>query len=187
VSVVVEHHDRWLHLVIDRPQARNALNNATLQALLDALGAARNHTDLRSIVVSGAGGLAFSAGIDLVERRSLDFEGMGRQSRLVLEVIRSFVFCPVPIIASIRGWCLGGGLVHEVVERAAFDDAIHAKVAELQMLAPDAVSAVKESLRRSITLPLEEAFEVDQELRRPLDRSDAHHKLLQASLQVPPR
>ena len=67
-----------LRLRIDRPQARNALNNATLQALAAALDEASRDAQLRCIVIDGAGGVAFSAGIDLVERRTLDVEAMGR-------------------------------------------------------------------------------------------------------------
>lgn len=74
------------------------------------------------------------------------------------------------------------GLVSSVVPRGALAEAVAQAVAELRKLSPPAVAALKESLRRSIALPLEEAFEMDQKLRRPLDGDPAHHAALHAAL-----
>lgn len=240
---VLREEDR-LRLRLDRPEARNALNNATLHALLTALGEAPRDARLRCIVLEGAGGAAFCAGVDLVERRTLDVDGMGRQSRLVLDVVRAVSFSPLPVIAAIDGWCLGAGLevalacdlriaseasrfgfpemalgtypgaggavllprvvgharatellmstrrldaaqalhmglVHAVAAGAGLAGAVDAAVADLRKMSTSALRALKESLRRSVVLPLEDAFEMDQGLRRPLDASPEHREALQ--------
>lgn len=247
MSLLVRRHDDWLQLTFDRPQARNALDNATLRALAAALDEACADPRLRCIVIEGAGGTAFCAGIDVVERRGLSQAEMGQQSRLALQVVRAVTLSPIPVLAAIDGWCLGAGLelalgcdlriatdaarfgfpemalgtypgaggavllprvvgharasallmstrrldasealatglVHAVVPRGALAEAVAEAVAELRKLSPPAVAAVKESLRRSISLPLEEAFEMDQKLRRPLDGDPAHQAALQAAL-----
>ena len=247
MSLQVRREGDRLHLRLNRPEARNALNNATLQALAAALDEASRDAQLRCIVLEGEGGAAFCAGIDLVERRTLDLDAMGRQSRLVLDVVRAVAFSPLPVIAAIDGWCLGAGLevalacdlrlaseesrfgfpemalgtypgaggavllprvvgharatgllmstrrldaaealriglVHTVVPRAGFAQALDEATADLQRMSRAALRAVKESLRRSITLPLEQAFEMDQGLRRPLDAGVEHR----AALQRPP-
>lgn len=244
MSLHVSDEGDRLRIALDRPQARNALDNATLEALSAELERASRDPQLRCIVLEGRGGVAFCAGIDLVERRTLDVEAMGRQSRLVLDLVRAVAFSPLPVIAAIDGWCLGAGLelalacdlrlashasrfgfpemalgtypgaggavllprvvgharatelllstrrldaaqalriglVHAVVPSAGLAEAVEAAAADLQKMSRAAVRAVKESLRRSLVLPLDEAFEMDQGLRRPLDASPEHRDALQ--------
>jgi enoyl-CoA hydratase len=246
-NVLVRREASAVRLTLNRPQARNALNNATLAELAAALTEAQADSQVRCIVIDGAGGLAFSAGIDLMERRTLDVAAMGRQSRAVLDIVRAIALSPVPVVAAVDGWCLGGGLemalacdlrlasdasrfgfpemalgtypgaggavllprivgparavslllstqrldaaqaldaglVTSVMPRASFEEAVKARVDEICSLSPAATRAVRESLRRSITLPLDEAFEMDQGLRRPLDASDDHRQAVQQAL-----
>ena len=244
MSLQVRREDDRLRLRLNRPEARNALNNATLHALAAALEQASRDAQLRCVILEGEGGAAFCAGIDLVERRTLDVDAMGRQSRLVLDVVRAVALSPLPVIAAIDGWCLGAGLeialacdlrlaseaarfgfpemalgtypgaggavllprvvgharatgllmstqrldaheslriglVHSVAPRSGFEQAVDAAAADLQKMSRAALRAVKESLRRSVVLPLEEAFEMDQGLRRPLDSGTEHRLALQ--------
>jgi enoyl-CoA hydratase/carnithine racemase len=96
-------------LTIDRPAQRNPLDDATLEAVVTALQAARA-TAARAIVLTGAGLLAFSAGSDIKEMAGqtpaerLAHTALGQQVGAAIEAH------PAPVIAAIEGYCLGGGL-----------------------------------------------------------------------------
>jgi enoyl-CoA hydratase/carnithine racemase len=99
-----------LRCILARPAARNALNTAMLERLLAALVQADRDDTLRCITLESADSAAFSAGIDLRERRTLSQEGMAHQSGLVLALVQALGQAPVPVVAAIDGWCLGAGL-----------------------------------------------------------------------------
>jgi len=110
-TIRVETDDRGIRtLTIDREQQRNALDRATLDELEDALRGAANATDVRVVVLRGAGSNAFSAGADLKEvlaHQTLDdrrrhFDGVAR-------VIRAMHELGVPVIARVQGFALAGG------------------------------------------------------------------------------
>ncbi len=221
-------------LAIARPEQLNALTNAVLAGLLDALEAACKDKAVRAVVITGAGDKAFCAGIDLAERGGLDEAGKAAQSQAVLRLVRAVHDAPKPVIASIGGWCLGAGLelalgcdiriasqaarfafpemslgaypggggavlLPRVIGRAkALDwlmaprrlDAAEALAmglvtrvvaadelaaatrklaADTAQLAPRAAAALKASINQGLDLPLPQAFDADQALRRPLD------------------
>jgi enoyl-CoA hydratase len=86
-------------VTIDRPERRNALDHATLDALLRAL---RDATDARVIVLTGAGG-HFCAGADL---STVEDRGFTARLRQVLDALSD---APQPVIASVSGAALGAG------------------------------------------------------------------------------
>ncbi|MCU0946248.1 MAG: enoyl-CoA hydratase [Rubritepida sp.] len=98
-------------LVLDRPQQRNALSIALLEALHDALRAAE---DARCIVLA-AEGPAFSAGHDLRELTAARAEADGgrafyaRTMALCSQVMRQVVEHPVPVIAAVEGVATAAG------------------------------------------------------------------------------
>lgn len=94
---------------IDRPRAKNALDRRTLADLLEAAEAARKDTELRAIVLTGAGD-AFVSGADLRELRGQNsaddarsFAAAGSDLCDALEAL------PVPVIAAVPGPAFGGG------------------------------------------------------------------------------
>ncbi len=98
--------DVW---TIDRPEAKNALDRKTVEALLGALAHARTDSSLRAVVLTGAGG-AFVSGGDLRELRDRnsradaeEFAAAGAELCAGLEGLR------VPVLAAIAGPALGGG------------------------------------------------------------------------------
>ena len=96
------------YLVIDRPEALNALN---AQVLAD-LDAALDNIDLdliRCVIVRGAGEKSFVAGADIAQMKDLDpagGEAFGKQGNDVFLKLESF---PIPVIAAVGGYALGGG------------------------------------------------------------------------------
>jgi enoyl-CoA hydratase len=99
---------RVLHLRIDRPERRNALDAETRAALIDGVDWAAASDDVGVVVISGNGGKAFASGADLAEGVALDADQYRAQAaeRRVYDAIAE---CPRPVIAMIDGWCLGGG------------------------------------------------------------------------------
>ena len=108
-----------VHLMLNRPDKRNALND-DLVAALDGFFAAVP-SDTRAIVVSGAGG-HFSSGLDLsqhVARQPLEVMAHSRNWHRVMAGIAT---SPVPVVAAMSGAVMGGGL--------EFAAACHVRVAE---------------------------------------------------------
>jgi enoyl-CoA hydratase len=96
-------------LTVDRPQARNALNTATLQELENALRAVATNSQLRVLIVTGAGEKAFVAGADITEMAELTPRQAGEFSGLGQRVFQQLASLPIPTIAAVNGFALGGG------------------------------------------------------------------------------
>lgn len=96
-------------LTLNRPQALNVLNAATLDELAQAIAQVGTDAAARVLLVTGAGDKAFVAGADIGEMQALtpaqakDFSGKGMQVMQALEAL------PVPVIALVQGYALGGG------------------------------------------------------------------------------
>lgn len=96
------------YLVIDRPEALNALN-AQVLADLDAALDAIDLDLIRCVIVRGAGEKSFVAGADIAQMKDLDpagGEAFGKQGNDVFLKLESF---PIPVIAAVGGYALGGG------------------------------------------------------------------------------
>ena len=98
-------------LTLNRPEKRNALSNALRGELFAALEAADRDTQVRVIVIRGAGP-CFSSGYDLAGVGPLPFHTAGAQgqwARHVVEGCFRMWDLAKPIIAQVHGWCLAGG------------------------------------------------------------------------------
>ncbi|MBI2888034.1 MAG: enoyl-CoA hydratase/isomerase family protein [Chloroflexi bacterium] len=109
-AVLYEKRDRKAYITINRPEAMNALNTAVREGMRDALSELRDDNDVLVGIVTGAGGRAFSAGMDLKERTQLDQAG-GLQGGQPVTGDGRWTELGVfkPIIAAIDGYCLAGG------------------------------------------------------------------------------
>jgi enoyl-CoA hydratase len=106
----VETHEGIRTLTVDRPEKLNALNAAVLEMLDVRLAEAQNETDLRCVIVTGAGDKAFIAGADIGELSRLtplDGREHARRGQALLDRIENL---PFPSIAAINGFAYGGGL-----------------------------------------------------------------------------
>jgi enoyl-CoA hydratase len=95
-------------LTVDRPEVRNALDGETVAEFHRALDALEADPDARVLIVTGGGDRVFVAGADV---RSL----LARSNRDVLAGVNNRLFArleafPLPTIAAVNGWALGGGL-----------------------------------------------------------------------------
>lgn len=104
--------DGIAHVVMDAPPV-NALTSQGWHDLADALLAAGKDPETR-VVVLRAEGRGFNAGVDIKE---LAVEGGGSDPKALVEVNRgcyaafaAVYECEVPVVASVHGFCLGGGI-----------------------------------------------------------------------------
>ena len=108
--VLYEKRDRKAYITLNRPEAMNALNSAVRQGLQEAILDLRDDDHILVGIVTGAGGRAFSAGMDLKQRAQSD--QAASPSREVPTADNRWTELGVwkPIIAAIDGYCLAGGL-----------------------------------------------------------------------------
>jgi enoyl-CoA hydratase/carnithine racemase len=107
--VNVEHGDRVRHIVLDRPDKRNAIHHDMVLELRDAAREAYEATDVHCVIVRGEG-RAFSAGIDINQLGKLGGAALLRPFRRdCVELVNLLEEMPKPVIAQIHGACLGLG------------------------------------------------------------------------------
>ena len=95
-------------ITINRPKALNALNSAVLEEL-DATFKAVDLDTTRCLILTGAGDKSFVAGADIGEMSTLtkaEGEAFGKKGNDVFRKIETF---PIPVIAAVNGFALGGG------------------------------------------------------------------------------
>lgn len=97
-------------LTLNRPDSLNAINAQMRREVIDAMGAASSDDQVKAVVLTGAGDRAFSAGADIGEFRDPEDPAEERNRRHERSWHQAISDCPKPVIAQIRGYCLGGGL-----------------------------------------------------------------------------
>ncbi len=107
--VSVERHDAAARISLSRPEKRNAISTALAADLRTAFETLAEDPDLRVVVLSGDGP-SFCAGADIGELAHLTPETAETFIRSLHEAIAAVMACPVPVIAAIRGACVGAGL-----------------------------------------------------------------------------
>lgn len=97
-------------LTLDRPDALNALNGELLLEIGLALDLVEADAEVRALIVTGAG-RGFCAGADLAGFADLDDVFSGREAALAgQDVMNSLAALPIPVIAALHGFAVGGGL-----------------------------------------------------------------------------
>lgn len=92
-------------IIINNPAKRNALSRSMWFGLNEILDDCLNEfRSIRVLILTGEGSIAFSSGADLTEK---DSEFSDQKIPQIRQRIRHF---PLPIVAQINGFCLGGGL-----------------------------------------------------------------------------
>jgi enoyl-CoA hydratase len=110
-SVRLEVRDRVAFLTIDRPEALNALNASTIQALHEQVVALDANDEVRVVVVTGAGPKSFVAGADIAEFAGYSpEEGKALAQRGHELLFNRIAQARKPYIAAVNGFALGGGL-----------------------------------------------------------------------------
>ena len=109
-AILYEAADGVATITLNRPAVHNAMNETLRREMLRCFEALADDQDVRVIVVTGAGGKAFSAGADIREFTAPQVPTVFREARRRLNFRAAMVRCWQPIIAAIGGHCFGGGL-----------------------------------------------------------------------------
>lgn len=112
--LLYEVRNKVAHITINRPKKMNALNPAVLTGLSDSLDRAVADEDVKAIVIRGAGGKAFSAGVDLKHFHDEGVIGDVGAHLLFTAKLRDTLIkvekTPLPVVAVVQGYALAGGL-----------------------------------------------------------------------------
>ncbi|MGW1837099.1 enoyl-CoA hydratase/isomerase family protein [Streptomyces sp. BBFR2] len=107
--VRVERHGWVAELVMDRPEAMNAVSTAMADALAQACAALAADTAVRAVVLTSTHERAFCVGADLKERNSFTDADLLRQRPRTRAAYTGVLELPQPTVAAVHGYALGGG------------------------------------------------------------------------------
>jgi enoyl-CoA hydratase/carnithine racemase len=109
LNVVPSHDGRVVTVELCRPEALNAMNTAMGEELLRCFDELHRDRVVRAVVLTGAGIKAFCVGGDLKEREGMTDEAWRAQHVIFEAAAASVLHCPVPVIAAVEGFAMGGG------------------------------------------------------------------------------
>jgi enoyl-CoA hydratase/carnithine racemase len=108
-GVTVRSHGAVRELVLNRPEAHNALSTRMASELARACADLAANSHVRAVVLSSASSKAFCVGADLKERNSFSDADLMRQRPVFRAAFTGVLDLPVPTIAAVHGFALGGG------------------------------------------------------------------------------
>ncbi|PIG99757.1 enoyl-CoA hydratase/isomerase family protein [Deinococcus sp. UR1] len=110
-NVQIDQHGPIAVLTINRPRALNALNADTLSEIAQAVNMIIEDAEVGALIITGSGEKAFVAGADISEFGDLEGVYDGRELALAgQDVMHQISSLPIPVIAAVNGYALGGGL-----------------------------------------------------------------------------
>lgn len=112
MDLIVEKKDKVLSVTFNRPDMHNAFSPPLIKALRTIFSKDAKKPDVRAVVLAGAGA-SFSAGADLTWMKSMVGFTKARNQKDALELFEMFetiARCPAPVIASVHGNVMGGGV-----------------------------------------------------------------------------
>jgi enoyl-CoA hydratase/carnithine racemase len=108
-AVLLEKRAHALWITINRPAKRNAINKDVVAGIREGYRRAQADSDIRVIVLTGAGDKAFCAGGDLQPGAGFAFD-LSRPNIDYADILREAQNCTLPSIARINGTCMAGGI-----------------------------------------------------------------------------
>jgi len=111
-TIIYDADDRVATIQFNRPERMNAFNTKLMDEINDAFIQAGQDPDVRVVIVKGLGGKAFSTGYDIkesAEKPARTPAGWRDRVKRDLRFTDAPLTCSKPVIASIEGYCLGGG------------------------------------------------------------------------------
>lgn len=111
-DILFEVKDQVAWVTINRPRVLNCFREQTLDEMIDALKSTREDPSIVCAVVTGAGDKSFSAGGDFYAMKRLNFNNAYMWNDRMLGLAMTIRGLPIPVIAMVNGWCMGGG--HEL-------------------------------------------------------------------------
>ncbi len=111
-DILFEVTDQVAWITINRPRVLNCFREQTLDEMIDALKSTREDPSIVCAVITGAGEKSFSAGGDFYAMKRLNFNNAYMWNDRMLGLAMTIRGLPIPVIAMVNGWCMGGG--HEL-------------------------------------------------------------------------
>ncbi len=111
-DILYEVKDQVAWITINREKVLNAFREQTLDEMIDALKSTREDPTIVCAVVTGKGNKSFSAGGDFYAMKRLNFTNAYMWNDRMLGLAMTIRGLPIPVIAMVNGWCMGGG--HEL-------------------------------------------------------------------------
>ncbi|MBO0776968.1 MAG: enoyl-CoA hydratase/isomerase family protein, partial [Actinobacteria bacterium] len=109
-GVILRRHESGVaEIVLDRPDALNAINTAMAARLAQVCPELAADPQIRAVVLGAAASRAFCAGADLKERNAMSDADLLRQRRVLRAAFGGLLSLPQPAIAAVHGYALGGG------------------------------------------------------------------------------
>lgn len=108
-TIIYEVKNNIGYITINRPKALNALNQTALKELGEAVRLAGKDSDVKVVIITGAGGKAFVAGADISAMQKMSPEEAYDYARLGQMTYNKVSDLPKIVIAAIDGYALGGG------------------------------------------------------------------------------
>ncbi|MDF1790916.1 MAG: enoyl-CoA hydratase [Thalassobaculaceae bacterium] len=111
-KILAEIRDATGWLTINQPERRNAISLEMWEGIQKAFDAFDAAEEVRSVVMTGAGDKAFTAGADIsqFDKNRADADAAERYAKISREARETIIGFRKPVIAMIRGFCMGGGL-----------------------------------------------------------------------------
>ena len=108
-NVLIAKEGHVATITINRPKALNALSTAVLTDLNAALDEVAADQDVYALIITGAGEKSFVAGADIAEMKDKSVEEAAEYGKFGNAVFRKIETFPIPVIAAVNGFALGGG------------------------------------------------------------------------------
>lgn len=105
--ILQEVRNNILILTLNRPKALNALNKSVFDGLESVFS--DNLSKYTGVIITGSGEKAFAAGADIKEFEGLSKDEGKKLSLRGKSILNKIEECPVPVIAAVNGYALGGG------------------------------------------------------------------------------
>jgi len=111
-TLEVLRHGAVARVMLNRPDVRNAFNDAVIAELTDTFSTLGADTSLRAVVLGGAG-KSFCAGADLAWMRAMADYGWDENrtdAQKLADMLWTIYSCPLPVVGRIQGDCYAGGV-----------------------------------------------------------------------------
>lgn len=108
-NLLLDKKDFIATVTINREKALNALNMDVLKDIRDCFTALSEDSEVRVVIVTGAGDKAFIAGADIASMSTMTEAQASEFGKLGHSAMNAVDHCKKPVIAAVNGFCLGGG------------------------------------------------------------------------------
>lgn len=108
-EVLLERRGRAMWITLNRPEKRNAINQAVIDGVREGYERAHADSEIRTIVLTGAGDKAFCAGADLQPGKGFAFD-YAKPNGDYADLMRLASNSTLPSIARVNGVCMAGGM-----------------------------------------------------------------------------